>query len=755
MSCSNITNLEKIRRLPYQVTASFLNSIFCVLTFVGSVFIVFLSEMGLDKARIGVLLSLIPFTQIIALFVAPLASRIGYKRMFLAFYGIRKLVMALLLATPWIVAEYGLNIGYFWVLGVVLLFSICRALGESAHYPWTQEIIPNSIRGKFSAINSIISTVGYIGAVSIAGFVISHYQDRGLTRFIWLISAGVLAGVVSLFFYAMMPGGKPTRDSLREDVGLASMREVFRDRNFMRFMLGLGFASLALGAMFSFVPLYMKEQVGLPAGLVVWLDIGSYTGFIVFCYLWGWASDRYGSKPVMMTTLCLLLFMPPVWLLIPRHHALSGVFAMVAAFVAGAANIGWAVSFARYLFVSAVPPAKKMVYMALFYAWAGLTAGIGPLTAGWLIELCRPLEYQIAFLHIDLYTPLFAAGFILLLSATITLSKVHSDGAIPTQNFIGMFFQGNPVTAMANLMRYRFSGDEFDRILIAERLGRSGTLLSAEELIDALHDPSYNVRHEAIQAVSSMRPHPRLVDALVVFLGDNKTDLSLSAAYALGKLKDKSAIVPLRETLMSEYKLLRARSARALAMLGDVESCSFIHAQMKHEEDQTLKIAYASALGALQYADAMEDIRTLLKDTESRTLCAELALALAKLVGDEKLFIRLWRQLRRDCTTSAAQIILSLRKELPRNVTQKASLKRSISDCAAAFGAADMPRAAKLLCELTDKLPLRTAWATEQTLITLCKESIAIYGTKRLEYICLLLHTLFVVLRKAKTVEKD
>ena len=750
-----LTDLEKIRRLPYQVIGSFLNSVFCVLTFVGSVFILFLNELGLDKARIGVLLSLIPFSQLIALFITPVVARLGYRRMFLTFFGARKLAIALLLGTPWIVGQYGLDAGYFWVLGVILAFSICRALAESAIWPWAQEIVPNNIRGKFGAVNTTISTIGFIGAVSVAGFVISHYQTRGPIRFVWLIAAGILAGMVSLVFYAMMPGGKPERGPLGECVGFAAMRQTMRDQNFMRFLAGLGFVTFALGAMFSFVPLYMKEQVGLSAGFVVWLDIGGYMGFIVFCYLWGWAADRYGSKPVMLTTLSMLLLMPLVWFLMPRHHALSGAFAMAAAFVAGAANIGWAVTFTPSLLVSAVPPARKTDYMALFYAWAGLTTGAGPLAAGWLIEFCRPLHYELSFLTIDLYSPLFALGFISLLGAILVLSTVQADGAIPVQHFIGMFFQGNPVTAMANLLRYRLSGDEFERITVAQQLGRSGTLLSAEELIDALRDPSYNVRHEAIHAIGSMPPHPRLIDALLVFLGDNKTDLSLSAAYALGKMKAKSAVVPLRETLLSEYRLLRARSARSLAMLGDTASCPFIHAQLKSEQDLALRIAYASALGALQYADAFEDIRELIYSTESPTLRAELALALARLVGHEQLFVRLWRRLGHDTPTSTAQIVLSLQKRLPSWFARKTDLRLMISECATAFGQADLLRASRQLDALCDQLPLASARKIDTAVIRLCRESPSFFEATTPEYIVLLLHTLVVVLRNARHPHQD
>lgn len=84
-----------------------LNTIFCLWTFAGSVFVLFLSELGLPKAHIGVVLSLFPFCGLLALGFAPLAVRLGRKRVFLACFGARKCVMAGLLLLPLITNSFG------------------------------------------------------------------------------------------------------------------------------------------------------------------------------------------------------------------------------------------------------------------------------------------------------------------------------------------------------------------------------------------------------------------------------------------------------------------------------------------------------------------------------------------------------------------------------------------------------------------------------------------------------------------------
>src|SRR5210317_805265 len=106
---STLTDVEKINRLPWLIGAQTLNIVFVLLTFSGSVFILFLDELGLDAAQIGVLLAIVPFLGIIAPFIAPFVTRFGYKRTYVTFWGIRKFVIAFLLLTPAVLARYGID----------------------------------------------------------------------------------------------------------------------------------------------------------------------------------------------------------------------------------------------------------------------------------------------------------------------------------------------------------------------------------------------------------------------------------------------------------------------------------------------------------------------------------------------------------------------------------------------------------------------------------------------------------------------
>ncbi|MEI8078239.1 MAG: hypothetical protein WCH61_01260 [bacterium] len=86
--------------LPWFLASGVLNTVFVLWTFGGSVFLRFLNELGLPKGQIGAVLALFPFCGVLALGFAPVATHWGWKRVFLLGYGIRKVVMALLLLLP-------------------------------------------------------------------------------------------------------------------------------------------------------------------------------------------------------------------------------------------------------------------------------------------------------------------------------------------------------------------------------------------------------------------------------------------------------------------------------------------------------------------------------------------------------------------------------------------------------------------------------------------------------------------------------
>ncbi|MBX3001766.1 MAG: MFS transporter [Caldilineaceae bacterium] len=733
------TTVEKLRGLRWSFATNASNTVFSQFIYFGSAFVLFLNELGLSKTEIGLILSLIPLTACMAPFIAPLTARVGYKRTFVIFYLARKLITFLLLLTPWVLTEFGDQVIFFYVTGVVALFSTIRSIEETAYYPWVQEFVPNTVRGKYSATSNILSGITGFVAVGIAGLVLD--RTVGLDGFMLLFAVGTLFGLFSVWASTFIPGGAPDPQAA---AGRRDLWAALGDADFRRYLIGLALITLGTVPLASFLPLFMQEQVGLSAGSVVLLQMGTLLGTLVSGYLWGWAADRYGSKPIMLTGLIMLVLIPLLWWTIPKGVALSLPLALIIAFLQGTANLGWGIGAGRLLFVSIVPTAKKRDYMALYFAWAGITAAFSQFVGGRALDFSQGISGSFLFLELDPYTPLFLAAVLLPLVSVGLLHAIRGDSPFSTAQFAGFFLRGNPVLALGSLIRFYRARNEHDTVLITERMGEIRSPLAVDELLDALTDPRFNVRYEAILSIARMPADPRLTRALIKVLQEDLPAMSVVAAWALGKIGEDQheAREALQTALSSKYRSVQAHSVRALGSLGDSSIVPTLLARLTAERDEGLRVACASTLGKLGAREAIHPMLSLLRASQDETMRMELALALARIVGEERAFIRLHRHMRSQPSIAAAQAIGQIRRILPVHLLEDNALHQDLHDCADSFASDNMDEGAMILGKVLQAIP--THWFGEATapIIIECIEQLVCCGAARLEYLLLTLHLL-------------
>ncbi|MDQ3248371.1 MAG: MFS transporter [Chloroflexota bacterium] len=731
------TNVEKLRGLPWSYTTNAFNTVFSQFTYFGSVFILFLDQLGLSKADIGFVLSLIPFSNLLALWIAPWTAHFGYKRSFVLFFGLRKVITFLLLLTPLVVANFGARPAFFFVASVVGLFAAFRTVEETAYYPWYQEFVPNAVRGKYSATSNIVTALVGVLSVAVAGYVIERSQN--LIGFMALITVGVFFGLGSTWAASRIPGGAPAPSDPANTQPKRDLRESLRDPDFLRYLIGLALITLSTAPVASFLPLFLDEKIGLSAGNVILVQMGTLIGTIASSYLWGWAADRYGGRPPMLIGVGLFVIMPLLWWLMPRSGALVLPIALTVAFIQGLANLGWGIGATRLLFGSVVPMDKRNDYLAVWFAWAGITAGFSQVAGGWILDWAHGVSFPLFVFTIDQYAILFAVGVVTALLSIPLLSGIRDAGSVGVGQFAGIFLRGNPFMAMTSLVKYYSARDEQATVLTTARLANAGSRLAVEEMLEALADPRFQVRFEAIISTARMPPDARLIEALGKILDGNNPALSVIAAWALGRMDHAAAQEPLQHGLKSRYRSVQAHSVRALGKLGDVRIIPRLLKGLRSEQDAGLMLAYASALGNLRATSTTGKLLDLLHANQDASDRLELTLALARMVGNEAHFIQLWRALRGETTTAAARAVVALKKKSEKtNPTQANALDR----CAETLARGDLDAGARLLGSVIANLAAAGYGGACTAILHECALRLAETGAGRREYLLLALHTL-------------
>ena len=233
------------------------NAVFYMLTFGSSVFVLWLADLGLSKDRIGFMLSLFPYCGLIAPFITSAVTRFGLKRTYMVFYGARKFVILLMLAAPWILQRFGAAVLFAYVAGVIFVFAMCRAIAETAYYPWSREFVPDAVRGRVAGMSNVVVSLTSAVAMLLASAVLARGQGYGRYQFLIVIASTL--GVISVVAMLAVPKESPgSEGSSRE--AWTSMRQALRDRRFRGFLLSIAASVLAVAG-YPFIPLFARERL--------------------------------------------------------------------------------------------------------------------------------------------------------------------------------------------------------------------------------------------------------------------------------------------------------------------------------------------------------------------------------------------------------------------------------------------------------------------------------------------------------------
>ncbi len=730
------TQYEKIRAIPWSLGYDLANTFFVQLTFFGSVFILFLNDLGLNESQIGLLLSILPFLSLLSLFITPPVARMGYRRTFLSFIAVRNLFTAGLLLIPWMTGRLDTRFLIGYVAFITIAFAIGRAVAMTALLPWQQEYIPDQMRGRVSGYSSIITSMAGLVAVGFASYVLE--RPLGDWRYSILFGIGVMFGIISILLASRLPGGRPAHSGsslFRLDKKVLAP---LRDTRFMRYLVALGLNTLAMGPVYSFLPIFMKDKVGLSAGSIVFLSTGSLIGSLLSSYFWGWLADRYGSKPIALNGLLMTLLLPILWAIMPRLSPLSLPIALGISLLQGIAGTGWGIGSGRLLFVGIVPSQGKTEYLSQYNAWTGLLSGAGSILGGTLLVYFASRQFTFLNFSLDSYTILFVIGFVFSLVSVLILQTLHVPREAGLGEFAGLFLQGNALMAIGSMIRFYYAREEKDVVAATEQLGRARSPLTVEELIGSLNDPRFYVRFESIVSITRHSPNDRLVEALIEVMEAPDPALAVIAAWALGRIGDVQALPALRRVFReAKYHSVRAHAARALGTLGDRESIPFLMKEVQSDSDLGMKAACASSLSKLRVTEAAPELLDILYVDSYPQSRREMGMCVARLLEAETRYIELSRSFYEDPGTALAREVDVLRNIMGKSSSEREEMLSALLAARQQFAQGQLKQGFQPFLSVIQSLAEQESDTPCRQILFEAGSRMDEFGTNRMEYLIL------------------
>ncbi len=646
---SSLSRLEVLRGLRWANWDAIFFTLYVALT--SGAFLVGLARfLGANDLWLGIITAVPSLIGAIQFLTAYLADRVPSRRALVLRYALwSRLPWGLIALLPLMDASLPRKELF---TALLILSSVFGSFAAPAFLAWLTDLVPPAHRGRyFGRRNMILGLVAAAAALPPALFLDQMVKSGRFTTALGLTTLfglGTLCLFLSLWSIARMPDVPREPSAQRGLHGfLAFYREPFRSPNF-RYLL-LFNTIFVFGQMFAgqFFTVYMLEQIRMPYLMVQIAGLIAALSSSLGMPLWGYLADKFGNRPLLLLSGSGVVFLPFLWFL--THPAHYGWSVGVILFIQVVAGFLWAgVGLTQFnLNVAVAPPEQRALYMGALSAMVAVASGLANLLSGAVMEWLKPyVPDPIRFFV------LFGMAALFRLLALPWLARVHEAEGLPTRYVVRQLRASVRPRGWLAMRQLRRQADEASRLQAIRTLTAERTALAVEELVQALRDPSIEVRREAARALGEIGD-PRAVPALLQMLHDPASGIRAECAEALGKIGDQSALNPLIAMLQAEAIEERLGAIQALRLLGDAQALPALLERLQQAPGPLEQSRLLEAIGHLlpnateQMLQALKIDAVLMAYLQSPRpeVRAEAARAIANLPPDSNLAVAVRTQL--------------------------------------------------------------------------------------------------------------
>lgn len=389
---------------------------------IGSPMVLYAKTLDASATTLGLIAGMLPILVILQIPAARFVDAAGYKKFVLSGWSVRTVFVALMAVVPFTGAVLSSEARLVLVLVLLLGFNISRGISSCGWLPWITSIIPAASRGKFLTREGAMVNIASIGAFWLAAGVLGSEPRPWQFASLFLFSA--VCAAVSLLFLRSIPEEPPIESQkVAPRPRLATM---LRERPFRRLLeLNLVFA-LAGGGVLTFLVAWLKSQVNWPEHHILMLTSVVFVGALLNQMLLARFLDRFGSRPLLITGLSVLLLLLGTWTLI-AGGVLAPLTPLVALLMLVLGIGGSMVNLANVrLAMLTVPESGRSHYFAVFSVVNSVSLGVAPLIWGILIDATSGLSKMFVGGRFELnsWSLLFALLTVLYVASVLVSTRI-------------------------------------------------------------------------------------------------------------------------------------------------------------------------------------------------------------------------------------------------------------------------------------------------------------------------------------------
>ncbi|MBN3943848.1 MFS transporter [Nostoc sp. NMS9] len=297
---------------------------------------------------------------------------------------------------------------------IVLFSNLLGGLGTASWLSWVAMIVPRRLRGRYFGTRNSAASLTNLVCVPMAGLVVSHWYGGTLQGYGIVLLISIVFGIVGLgcqsFQVDMNPQsqntyyGKSSQTSeIQSEVAKDESSEVlqsihppqdqstnsiWKNSNFLVFLLYFSFWTLAVNLSSPFFNLYMLDTLDLDVSYVTIYNSLQAGATLLMLILWGKLADKIGNRPILICIGILVAATPllwlgisvnrlDIWLWLPLLHILTG-------------GTWAAIDLCNNNIQLAIAPTKNQsIYFAIAAAVAGVSGALGTTIGSFIVQFAQ------------------------------------------------------------------------------------------------------------------------------------------------------------------------------------------------------------------------------------------------------------------------------------------------------------------------------------------------------------------------------
>lgn len=517
------------------------------------------------------------------------------------------------------------------LLCLVLVASLMGAAATPAWMSWMADVVPHRQSGRFWGPRGALMMLVVFGGGIPFSIIMDRFEQYSVAGYTIVFAIAVVFGVADVVIHQKIKHPTMMRSASRHDFGRLFFKP-FKNPEFRQFLLLTCSWNFAVQLFVPFISVYFLRDLKMTFLQISLLNTSFAVSILIFSRFWGYIIDHFGKRPVIELLLALKFTVPAAYLF--THPGmiwpvLIPIYIFDGFLVAGLNPAFQAAS------LSYSPREDKSIFIAMYQALMGLVSAIGPVMAGYFMQQMPNFRLDWGPFHWRVIHLAFLSSVIVRLFIWPLGRRLSEPGAASAMDVLRTFMDGNPFRTIRHLHVLDMSSDAEQRMKSAQALRRRPGAMAVESLLEALHDPDREVRSAAALALGGINS-PESIQALLHALRSPELDVQQQAARSLGVIGTPECIQALIDMLMtSEDTTLRNHVARVLGQTHSHEAVVPLLSLFRNEQGSGVLASAAEALSRLGEIRALRTILPQMRQIEEPVIRAQMAVAVANLLGEE------------------------------------------------------------------------------------------------------------------------